>query len=62
MRRRREDAVIGGRVGYRIADDFSYLDAARLVQEEHVECARLTCESLLDALKLWPVLSAQLHS
>lgn len=52
MRRRREDAVIGRRIGYGIADDFSYLDTARLVQKEHIECAGLMCVSPLVALML----------
>lgn len=51
MRRRREDAVAGGRIGYGIADDFSYLDTARLVQEEHIECARLILVAQRVALK-----------
>lgn len=62
MRRRREDAVIGGRVSYGIADDFSYLDTARLVQEEHVECVGLTCVSQLVAMKLLTSFSAKLLS
>lgn len=52
MRRRRKDAVIGGRVGYGITDDFSNLDAASLVQKEHIDCARLVCVSQLVVLKL----------
>jgi len=54
MRRRREDAVIGRCVGYGIADDFSYLDAARLVQEEHSECAGLVCVSRLKLRASFP--------
>lgn len=52
MRRRREDAVIGGRIGYGIANNFSYFDTARLVEEEHIECARLIWVSQLVALKV----------